>query len=65
MQIVKEIEILDEKICKETIDDHELLVYEDLKKRLEKIEEYKARDAWIGSRLEHLESDEKSTAFLL
>ena len=39
LKIVKEIEDLDEKICNETINEQELLVYEELKKQFEKIEE--------------------------
>ena len=60
---IKEIESLDEKICNETISDQELNVYEEFKKKLEDMEKYKARGEWIRSRLEHLESNEKSTAF--
>ena len=63
LKIVKKIKDLDEKICKETINEQELLVYEELKKQFEKIEEYKTKGAWIRSRLEHIESNEKSTAF--
>ena len=59
-----EIERLDIKICNEQITDSELGVYKELKKNLEQIEEYKVREAWVRPRLEHLESDEKSTAFL-
>ena len=62
-KIGKEIENLDEKICNNTISDQELIVYDELKKQLENMEEYKAKGAWIRSRLEHLELDEKSTAF--
>ena len=37
--------------------------YGDLKKHLEGLEDYRARGAWIRSRLDHMEADEKSTAF--
>ena len=63
LKIQKELTILDEKICTETITDQELNLYDELKKQLESYEEYKARGAWIRSRLERIELDEKSTAF--
>ena len=62
-QILNEIEILDRKICNEEATEQELVTYDNLKKQLESIEEYKARGAWVRSRLEQLEGDEKSTTF--
>ena len=56
---------LDCKICNETSNDEELIKYNELKQDLEFIDEENARGAFIGSRIEHIESDEKSTAFFL
>ena len=44
-KILREIEDLCDKICKETICEQELLVYDEFKKRLENIEEYKTKGA--------------------
>ena len=61
--ILKQIAELDKQICNESITDSERIKYVELKKFLEDMEEYRARGAWIRSRLEHLEEDEKSSAF--
>ena len=62
-KLMKELMDLDCKICNEIINNEELIRYNELKQDLEFIEEENARGAFIRSRLEHIESDEKSTAF--
>ena len=57
-KLLQELTDLDCKICNETINNEELIRYNELKPDLEFIEE-----EIIRSRLEHIESDEKSTAF--
>ena len=61
--VIKELEHLDEKICEGVACPGELNRYNELKNELESIDEERARGVWIRSRLEHIESDEKSSAF--
>ena len=61
--VIKQLEHLDEKICEGVACPGELNQYNELKNELESIEEERARGVWIRSRLEHIESDEKSSAF--
>ena len=62
-RLLKKLDMLNEKICNNSIEDFELKHYEQLKKEMEMMEEEKTRGAWVRSRLEHLALDEKSTAF--
>ena len=62
-EIVDQINTFEEMIGNDTISNEQLDEYNDLKKQLESLEDYKTKGLWIRSRLEHIESDEKSTAF--
>ena len=64
-QIINDIQFLEGKICNEKANDHEINTYQDLKNKLEQIEEERARGFWIRSGLERIEHDEKSNSFFL
>ena len=60
---MKRLEHLEEKICEQVACEGELKQYNELKIELESLEEEKAKGAWIRSRLDIIEKDEKSTSF--
>ena len=62
-KIMKELELLDIKICNLEASNEEIVRYDGLKTELEKIIEDKSRGAWVRSRLEFVESNEKSNNY--
>ena len=66
-KLMRELTHLYCKICNETINDEELIRYNELKQDLEFIDRRKCKGggAFTRSRLEYIESDGKSTAFVL
>ena len=64
-KLMQELTDLDCKICNETINNEELIRYNELKQDLKFIEEENAKGAFIRSRLEHIENDEKKHCFFL
>ena len=60
---MKHLQKLEEKICEQVACEGELKQYNELKHELEVLEEDKAKGAWIRSRLDIIEKDEKSTSF--
>ena len=61
--LLKRLEHLEEKICEQVACEGEIKQYSELKQQLEALEEEKAKGAWIRSRLDIIEKDEKSTSF--
>ena len=61
--LLKRLEHLEEKICEQVACEGELKQYNELKIELESLEEEKAKGAWIRSRLDIIEKDEKKYIF--
>ena len=61
--ILRQIEMLDEKITSESASEEELNQYETLKQDYETLQEYKAKGSYIRSRIQNIEEDEKSKYF--
>ena len=62
-EIMKELELLDTKICNLTASNNEIVRYDGLKTEVEKIIEEKSKGAWVRSRVEFAEKNEKSNAY--
>lgn len=58
-----DLETIDKKMCSMEATDEEITNYHLLKQELEHITEERARGAWIRSRIEFIEKDEKSNSF--
>ena len=56
-EIMKELELLDTKICNLTASNNEIVRYDGLKTEVEKIIEEKSKGAWIRSRIEFAETN--------
>ena len=61
---MKELELLDTKICNLTASNNEIVRYDGLKAEVEKIIEEKSKGAWVRSRVEFAEKNEKSNAYI-
>ena len=62
-EIMKELELLDTKICNLKASNEEIVRYDGLKTEVENIIEEKSRGAWVRSRVEFAEKNEKSNAY--
>ena len=63
-EIMKELELLDTKICNLKASNEEIVRYDGLKTEVEKIIEEKSRGAWVRSRVEFAEKNEKKQCLL-
>ena len=63
IEVQNELQRLDERICELQATGIELARYEELKSQLELYNEEKARGAWLRSRIEFIEKNEKSNTY--